>query len=69
VPAGTPPDAIEKLNAEMNRALRQQDVREKLANVGAEVVAGSPQELMQFWKAESEKFAQLIKASGAKATD
>lgn len=69
VPAGTPSEVIEKLNVEMNRALRLADVKEKLANVGAEVVAGSPQELMQFWKAESEKFAQLIKASGAKGTD
>lgn len=69
VPAGTPSDVIEKLNIEVNRALRLQDVKEKLANVGAEVVAGSPQELMQFWKAESDKFAQLIKASGAKGTD
>ncbi len=69
VPAGTLPDVIEKLNVEMSRALRLAEVKEKLANVGAEVVAGSPQELMQFWKAESEKFAQLIKASGAKASD
>ena len=69
VPAGTPADTIEKLNAEVNRALRLPEVKEKLANVGAEVVAGSSAELAQFWKAESEKFARLIKASGAKGTD
>lgn len=69
VPAGSSSEVVAKLNTEINRALRLQDVKEKLANVGAEVVAGSPQELMQFWKAESEKFAQLIKASGAKGTD
>lgn len=69
VPAATPAEVIERLNTEVTRALRLPDVKEKLANVGAEVVAGSPQELMQFWKAESEKFAQLIKASGAKGTD
>lgn len=69
VPAGTPAQVIEKLHAEVNRALKLQGVREKLANVGAEVVGTSPQELMKFWKSESDKFAQLIKASGAKGTD
>lgn len=69
VPAGTPPDVIGKLNAEINRALRMADVREKLGNVGAEAVGTSPEELAKFVRAESEKFANLIKLSGAKATD
>jgi tripartite-type tricarboxylate transporter receptor subunit TctC len=69
VPAGTPADVIAKLNAEANRALRLPDVKEKLASVGAEVVGTSPQELEKFVQSESAKFAKLIKASGAKATD
>ena len=69
VPAGTSADVVAKLNGEVNRALQLPDVREKLAAVGAEVIGTSPQELQRFVKAESEKFAQLIKASGAKATD
>lgn len=69
VPAGTPADVIAKLNDEANRALKLPDVREKLANVGAEVVGTSPQELRKFVESESAKFAGLIKASGAKGTD
>ena len=69
VPAGTPADAISRLNSEINRALQLPDVREKLASVGAEVVGTSPLELERFLQKESAKFAQLIKASGAKATD
>jgi tripartite-type tricarboxylate transporter receptor subunit TctC len=69
VPAGTPSDVIGKLNAEINRALKLQDVREKLANVGAEAVGTSPEELAKFMRVESAKFADLIKISGAKATD
>ena len=69
VPAGTPPDIIAKLNAEVTRALKLPDVREKLASVGADVVASSPEELARFVRSESDKFAQLIKASGAKGTD
>ena len=69
VPRGTPPDTIAKLNSEINRALRLPDVREKLASVGAEVVGTTPQELEKFVQSESDKFAKLIKASGAKGTD
>jgi tripartite-type tricarboxylate transporter receptor subunit TctC len=69
VPAGTPPDAIRKLNAEINRALKLQDVKEKLASLGAEAVGSSPEELVKFARAESAKFANLIKISGAKGTD
>lgn len=69
VPHGTPPATIAKLNTEINRALKLQDVREKLASVGAEVIGTSPQELEKFVQSESEKFAKLIKVSGAKGTD
>lgn len=69
VPAGTPKDAIARLNTEINRGLRMQDVKDKLANVGAETVGTSPEELDKFVRAESEKFSNLIKVSGAKATD
>lgn len=66
VPGATPSDVIGKLNAEINRALKEQDVREKLAGVGAEALGTSPQELARYMRSESAKFAELIKASGAK---
>jgi tripartite-type tricarboxylate transporter receptor subunit TctC len=69
VPAGTPPDVIGKLNAEINRALKLQDVKEKLASLGAEAEGTSPEELARFLRAESAKFAYLIKVSGTKGTD
>jgi tripartite-type tricarboxylate transporter receptor subunit TctC len=69
VPAGTPTDVIAKLSAEINRSLKLQDVSEKLTGVGAEAVGSSPEELAKFLRAESAKFANLIKVSGAKGTD
>lgn len=69
VPAGTAPDIIAKLNAEIVRALKLPDVKSKLANVGAEVVGTTPEELAKFVRSESDKFAQLIRQSGAKGTD
>lgn len=69
VPAGTPADVIGKLNTEINRALKLQDIREKLASAGAEAVGTSPEELAEFMRAESAKFADLIRVSGAKGAD
>jgi len=69
VPSGTPAEVISRLNSEVNRGLNQPDVREKLANVGAETVGTSPEELAKFVRSETEKFARLVKLSGAKGTD
>jgi tripartite-type tricarboxylate transporter receptor subunit TctC len=66
VPAATPSDVIGKLSAEINRALKQQDVKDKLASAGAEAMGTSPAELARFMRTESAKFADLIKTSGAK---
>jgi tripartite-type tricarboxylate transporter receptor subunit TctC len=44
-PAGTPREIIAKLNAEVNRVLAQQDVRERLEREGAEIVVGPPERL------------------------
>ncbi len=69
VPSGTQADVIVRLNSEVNRGLKQPDVREKLSNVGAETVGTTPEELAKFVRSESEKFARLVKLSGAKGTD
>jgi len=69
VPAGTPAEVIAKLNGEINRALKLEDVKAKLAAMGLETVGTTPEELSKFVREESEKFANLIKLSGAKGTD
>ena len=69
VPANTPPEVITRLNTEINRGLRFPDVKERLANVGAETVGTTPDEVSRFVRAESDKFANLIRLSGAKGTD
>jgi tripartite-type tricarboxylate transporter receptor subunit TctC len=66
VPSATPRDVIGRLNGEIVRALQQQDVREKLAGAGADALGTSPEELGSFMRAESRKFEELIKASGAR---
>jgi tripartite-type tricarboxylate transporter receptor subunit TctC len=67
VPARTPKDIVERLHAEFTRALAMPDIREKITNLGAEAVGNTPEEFAAYIKAEGEKYARVIKASGAKA--
>jgi tripartite-type tricarboxylate transporter receptor subunit TctC len=65
-PAGTPREAIARLHAEFTRALTAPDVREKMINLGAEPVGNTPAEFARYIRAEAEKYARVIQASGAK---
>lgn len=63
-PAGTPPAIVEKLNQEIVRALRSPEVKDRIAGEGADVIASTPGELASYNKAETEKWAKVIKAAG-----
>jgi tripartite-type tricarboxylate transporter receptor subunit TctC len=65
-PAGTPKPIVAKLNAEMAKAIKGPDVREKLAADAAEPVGNSPEEFGAFIKKEIARWAPVIKASGAR---
>src|SRR5688500_12995953 len=65
-PAGTPREALDRLHAEFAKALAAPDMREKMVNMGAEPVGNRPEEFAAFVRAEAEKYAQVIKASGAR---
>ena len=66
-PAGTPPEIVNRLNAEAAKALQSPDVREKLAALGFEIESSTPQEFATRLKSETEKWAKVVKASGARA--
>ena len=66
-PAGTPPDIVARLNAETAKALQAPEVREKLGGLGAEIQTSSPQEFHALLKSEIEKWAKVVKVSGARA--
>ena len=65
-PAATPRELVEKISADMRRALAQPDTRERLTAIGVDIVASTPQELGAFNRAELVKWAKIVKDSGAK---
>ena len=66
VPAGTSKDVIARLNAEIVKALKLPDVRERLTSLGAEIVGGTPEQFAAFQKTDTAKWAKVVKESGAK---
>jgi tripartite-type tricarboxylate transporter receptor subunit TctC len=67
VPAGTPPEIVAKLNAEIVRALNTKDMRERLEKMGAEPpVNNTPDNFAAFIRSEAAKYAKVVKDSGAR---
>jgi tripartite-type tricarboxylate transporter receptor subunit TctC len=65
-PAGTPPDIIAKHYALLLQVMETPDVRKRLADGGVDVVTSkSSQEFAAFLRAETERWAQVVKESGA----
>ena len=65
-PAGTPKPIVDKMAAEMKRILELPDVKEKLFEIGAVASPMTPDEFVKFIDAERAKWADVVKASGAK---
>ena len=68
VTGGTPPATIRKISAEVMAILRSPDIVERLKVMGVTPIGGTPAEAETFIRAETAKWAAVIKASGAKAT-
>lgn len=66
-PAGTPASIVERMAQETGRALQDPEVRSKLADIGAAVVASSPAAAGSFHRKELEKFKRAVELSGASA--
>ena len=66
-PAATSPEVIARLSAETMRGMNASDARELLGRQGFDVVASSPADFQRWIKAESAKWARVIRASGATA--
>ena len=66
-PAGTPAGIVNKLNAEVLRIMQLPEVQVRLPKEGLRFVAMTPQQFGDFVKSEKDKWAPIVRATGAKA--
>ena len=66
-PAGTPPQIVNRMSAEIARALQRQDVKEKFMASSMETVGSSPDELAAVVKSESARLGRMIRDAGIRA--
>ena len=65
-PKGTPVEIVEKLNKEINAALADPKIKAKLVDLGGMMMGGTPAEFGKIVAEETEKWAKVVKFSGAK---
>jgi tripartite-type tricarboxylate transporter receptor subunit TctC len=65
-PAGTPRPLVDRLQAEVKKILTAPDIAKRLAEIGLDPVASTPDELAAFQRSEIAKWAKVVKDSGAK---
>jgi tripartite-type tricarboxylate transporter receptor subunit TctC len=65
-PAGTPRPVIDKLNAEANLVLKSPEFQKRMAEFGAEIGGGTPEEFAAFIASEIKRYEAIVRLSGAK---
>jgi tripartite-type tricarboxylate transporter receptor subunit TctC len=65
-PPGTPKQIVEKVNADINEALRDPAVAKRMAAMSAEIVGGSTQETARYFRSEVDRWHKVIKAANVK---
>ncbi len=65
MPKGTPREAIDKMNAAVNKALADPKMRVRLADLGGAPIPGTPEDFGKVIVAETEKWAKVVASSGA----
>jgi tripartite-type tricarboxylate transporter receptor subunit TctC len=66
-PKNTPAEIVDRLNAEINAAFADSKMKARFADMGTPVPPGSPADFRKMLSAETEKWAKVVKFSGAKA--
>jgi tripartite-type tricarboxylate transporter receptor subunit TctC len=66
-PAGTPQPVIARLHKELTEILALPDIQQRHADVGAQIIASTPEQFHAYLKSELAKFSKLVKAAGIKA--
>lgn len=66
-PTGTPREAIQRLHGDTVKALATPDIRERLGPLGFDIIGSTPEAYAETIRVETERWAKIIRDSGAKA--
>ena len=66
VPSATPRDLVHRISADIAKAVRSSDLTDRMVQLGMEPVGSTPEEFDAYVRTEMEKWAPVVKASGAK---
>ena len=66
VPSATPRDLVHKISADINKALQQPELRQRMAENGMEPAGNTPEQFDAFIRSEIEKWAPIVKAANLK---
>jgi tripartite-type tricarboxylate transporter receptor subunit TctC len=61
-----PPAVVQRINGDLQKALKDPDVVKRMADFGMEALPGTPEQFQQLARAESKRWGQVIKAAGVK---
>jgi tripartite-type tricarboxylate transporter receptor subunit TctC len=63
-PRGTPPEVIRRLNEEVNAGLAAPALNQRFAQMGAQAMPGTPEDLGRLIVAETDRWRQVVRAAG-----
>jgi tripartite-type tricarboxylate transporter receptor subunit TctC len=66
MPKGSPREAVDRINSEVNKALADPKMRERLAELGGKPIAGTPEDFGKVIQSETDKWQKVVISSGAK---
>ena len=66
MPAGTPRPIVDKFHADVVKVMQDAEVKKKFADLGVDAVSSTPEQFASFMRAETAKYAKLIKEAGIK---
>lgn len=65
-PAKTPPAIVKRLSSEIAKAVRETDMKSRLAQQGVDAIGNTPQEAGAYLRSEVERWSKVVKTAGVK---